>query len=174
MSRFAGALHSELPAGWDDHPLVLIKRTEPAGALRSVYRVGLAGDTRVMLVELDAKGKLLFAIILAAINWRKLADRNTTLLDATPAQFQMRLVAGIAILLALVPTVWIPLQHTGSTEILLKGIGAVATVWLLTITFRHRDRIERDHMWAFLILAVGCWCSGRCTRWHRTGCSCSR
>ncbi|MEO6926582.1 MAG: oligopeptide:H+ symporter, partial [Rhodanobacter sp.] len=95
------------------------------------------------------------AIILAGINWRKLADRDTPLLDATPTQFRTRLIAGIAILLALVPTVWILLQHTGSTEILLKGIGALVAAWLLYITFRHRDRIERNHMWAFLILALG-------------------
>ncbi|MEO7065373.1 MAG: oligopeptide:H+ symporter [Rhodanobacter sp.] len=95
------------------------------------------------------------AIILAALNWRKLADRNTTLLDATPAQFRMRLAAGIVILFALVPTVWILLQHTGSTEHLLKGIGAIVAVALLYLTFKHRDRIERNHMWAFLILALG-------------------
>ncbi|MEO8779372.1 MAG: oligopeptide:H+ symporter, partial [Rhodanobacter sp.] len=95
------------------------------------------------------------AIILAGLNWRKLADRNTTLLDATPAQYRMRLIAGIVILLALVPTVWILLQHTGSTEQLLKAIGAVVAVTLLYLTFKQRDRIERNHMWAFLLLALG-------------------
>jgi POT family proton-dependent oligopeptide transporter len=95
------------------------------------------------------------AVVLAALNWRKLADRNTTLLDATPTQFRLRLVGGIAILLALVPTLWMLLQHTGSTENLLKGIGAVIALALLYLTFKHRDRLERNHMWAFLILALG-------------------
>ncbi|MGH8233296.1 MAG: serine hydrolase domain-containing protein, partial [Rhodanobacteraceae bacterium] len=54
----AAEMRSELPSGWDDHPLVLIKRSEHDGAVRSVYRVGAKGDTRIMLVELDAKGKL--------------------------------------------------------------------------------------------------------------------
>ena len=52
-------MRSQLPAGWDGHPLVLIKRSEHDGAVRSVYRVGPEGDTRIMLVELDAKGKLM-------------------------------------------------------------------------------------------------------------------
>ena len=52
-------MRSQLPAKWDTAPLRLIKRSEHDGAVRSVYRVGPEGDTRIMLVELDAKGKLL-------------------------------------------------------------------------------------------------------------------
>ena len=95
------------------------------------------------------------AIILVGFNWRHLADRNTPLLDVTASAFRLRLMAGIAILLALVPTVWVMLQHTGSTEILLKGIGALVAAMLLYLTFKHRDRLERNNMWAFLILALG-------------------
>ena len=95
------------------------------------------------------------AIILVGFNWKLLADRNTSLLDATPNAFRIRFLIGVAILLGLVPTVWIMLQHTGSTEILLKAIGAVIAVWLLYITFTHRDSLERNNMWAFLILALG-------------------
>src|ERR1700747_671549 len=35
------------------------------------------------------------AIILAALSWKTLADRNTPLLDATSKQYQLRLLAGI-------------------------------------------------------------------------------
>ncbi|MCW8807757.1 MAG: oligopeptide:H+ symporter, partial [Rhodanobacter sp.] len=97
----------------------------------------------------------LAALVLVGFNWRQLADRNTTLLDATPGAYRMRQLAGIAILMALVPVVWIMLQHTGSTEILLKSIGTLVALALLYITFTHRDRIERNHMWAFLVLALG-------------------
>lgn len=97
----------------------------------------------------------LAAIILACFNWHHLADRNTTLLDATPAQFRQRFLVGIAILCALVPAVWILLQHTGSTETLLEAIGAVVALGLLYLTFTHRDRLERNNMWAYLILALG-------------------
>src|SRR3546814_20982393 len=51
------------------------------------------------------------AIVLAAHNWKTLADRNTPLLDAERRAFSGRFVAGIAILIALVPTVWFLLQH---------------------------------------------------------------
>lgn len=55
----AADMRSQLPAHWQDAPFALIKRTDHEGAVRSVYRVGPKGNTRVLLVELDAKGKLL-------------------------------------------------------------------------------------------------------------------
>src|SRR4026209_1591440 len=64
------------------------------------------------------------AIILAFFNWRTLTDRNTTLLDKTPKQFRLRQLAGIAILIGLVPVVWYMLQRPGGTETIIKGICA--------------------------------------------------
>jgi len=55
----AADMRSQLPTKWEFAPMELIKRSEREGAVRSVYRVGAIGDTRIMLVELDAKGKLL-------------------------------------------------------------------------------------------------------------------
>src|SRR6185503_9674159 len=46
------------------------------------------------------------AIILAFFNWKGLADRHSHLLDAPPSQFSKRLMAGIAIVLGVVPVVW--------------------------------------------------------------------
>ncbi len=43
------------------------------------------------------------AIVLAFFNWKTLTDRNTSLLETTPAQFRMRQLAGIAILIGPVP-----------------------------------------------------------------------
>ncbi|WP_449427503.1 serine hydrolase domain-containing protein [Rhodanobacter umsongensis] len=54
----AADMRSQLPGRWGATPLVLIKRTDHEGAMRSVYRVGAEGDTRIVLVELDAKGML--------------------------------------------------------------------------------------------------------------------
>src|SRR4029434_1879162 len=56
------------------------------------------------------------AIVLATRSWTTLADGNTPSLDATSKQFRLRLLAGIGILLALIPVVWFMLQRTGGTE----------------------------------------------------------
>ena len=60
-----------------------------------------------------------------------------------------------AILVGLVPVVWILLQHPGITETLVKGICVVVALALMWLTVRHPDKRERNNMWAYLILAIG-------------------
>ena len=95
------------------------------------------------------------AIVLALFNWKTLADRNTPLLDVTPKQFRLRQLAGIAILIGLVPVVWFMLQRPGSTETILKAICGAVALTLIYLTLRHRDRRERRNMTAYLILTLG-------------------
>jgi len=95
------------------------------------------------------------SIVLSAYFWRVLKDRDTPLLEATPAQWRLRFVGGIAILVGLVPVVWTLLQNPGSTEKIVKAICAVVLAVLVTLTLRHPDRRERNNMWAYLILTLG-------------------
>ena len=95
------------------------------------------------------------AIVLAFFNWKTLTDRNTPLLETNAKQFRLRLLAGIAIVIALVPVVWLLLQRPDGTETLIKGICAVVAATLIYLTMRHRDRRERRNMTAYLILTVG-------------------
>src|SRR6266487_4827567 len=95
------------------------------------------------------------AIVLALFNWKTLTDRNTPLLDATRKQFRLRQLAGLAILIGLVPVVWFMLQRPGGTETILKSICAALALALIYLTVRHRDRRERRNMTAYLILTIG-------------------
>lgn len=95
------------------------------------------------------------AILIAMFNWRVLADLHTPLLDASAGQFRGRFVAGLAILLGLVPVVWLLLQHPDSTETLVKLICALVALGLGWLTFRHPDAREQANMKAYLILALG-------------------
>src|SRR6266478_6533074 len=95
------------------------------------------------------------AIVLALFNWYTLTDRNTPLLDATRKQFRMRQLAGLAILIGLVPVVWFMLQRPGGTETIIKAICAAVALTLIYLTLRHRDRRERRNMTAYLILTIG-------------------
>ena len=72
-----------------------------------------------------------------------------------PKKFQQRLLAGIAILVGLVPVVWFLLQRPGMTEPLVKGICALVALTLIYLTVRHRDRREKRNMTAYLILTIG-------------------
>src|SRR6185437_7564450 len=95
------------------------------------------------------------SIILALSTWKTLADRATTLLDATPKQFHVRQLAGIGIVISIVPVVWFMLLRPGGTETILKGICAVVALALIYLTVRHQDRRERRNMTAYLILTIG-------------------
>src|SRR2546423_4718700 len=95
------------------------------------------------------------SIILVFLNWKTLADRNSMLLDATRKQFRVRQIAGIGIVMAIVPVVWFMLQRPGGTETILKGISAAVALTLIYLTVRHQDRRERRNMTAYLILTIG-------------------
>jgi POT family proton-dependent oligopeptide transporter len=95
------------------------------------------------------------AIVLAALTWKTLADRNTPLLEKTPKQFRLRQIAGIGILVGLVPVVWFMLQRPGGTETIIKIICAGVALMLVYLTVRHSDRREQRNMTAYLILTVG-------------------
>lgn len=95
------------------------------------------------------------SILLAWVNWSRLRDLSTPLLDATPPQFRARFAVGIAVLVFVPPLVWFALQHTGSTEALMKAFCAVVAGWLIYLTVRHPDVRERNNMWAYLILVLG-------------------
>ena len=95
------------------------------------------------------------AIVLAGFNWKTLMDRNTPLLEATPKQFRLRQLAGVAILFGLVPVVWLMLQRPEMTELLVKAICVGVAATLVYLTLRHPDRREKRNMTAYLILTVG-------------------
>ena len=95
------------------------------------------------------------AIVLALFNWRVLADRKTPLLQATGAQFRARFAIGIGILLCVPLVVWLMLQHTGPTGIVLKAASGAVGAALVYLTLRHPQASERKKMWAYLILTLG-------------------
>jgi POT family proton-dependent oligopeptide transporter len=95
------------------------------------------------------------AIVLALFNWKVLADQKTPLLQATGDQFRTRFGIGIAILLGVPVVVWLMLQHTGPTGIVLKVVSGAVGAALVYLTMRHPEPSERKKMWAYLILTLG-------------------
>lgn len=95
------------------------------------------------------------AIVLALFNWKVLADRKTPLLQARGTEFRARFGIGIAILLGVPLIVWLMLQHTGPTGIVLKAASGAVAAGLVYLTLRHPEPSERKKMWAYLILTLG-------------------
>lgn len=95
------------------------------------------------------------AILIALASWKTLADRDTPLLEVDPSTFRRRFALGVGILFGLVPVVWFLLQHPHGTELLVKGVSAVVALALAWLTLNHRDRREKNNMWAYLVLTLG-------------------
>ena len=95
------------------------------------------------------------AIVISLLRWNVLADIRTPLLAVSRRQFRWRMLAGLAILVALVPLIRLMLNHAGFTGAFVLGLGAVIFLLLSFTTLRHRPRDEQRRMCAYLILALG-------------------
>jgi POT family proton-dependent oligopeptide transporter len=95
------------------------------------------------------------AIVLAAFNWKAIADIDTPLLHVSRTGFMQRFAVGIAILVGLVPVVWFLLQYPDSTEIIVYAICGLVAIGLIYLTLIHPDAREKNNMWAYLILTIG-------------------
>lgn len=95
------------------------------------------------------------AIVLAAANWRVLRDLNTTLLDATPAQFRWRFMVGITVMTALVPAVEFMLHHAEITGNFVMVVSVAVAIAFIVLTAIHKDRRERNNMSAYILLTIG-------------------
>lgn len=97
----------------------------------------------------------LISIVLAALNWKTLADRSTPLLDVTPAQYKQRLLVGLAILVGLIPVIQTLLHFPGITGHLVEVVSAIVLLILIYLAASHADKREQNNMWAYLVLTVG-------------------
>ncbi|OIP29987.1 MAG: MFS transporter [Deltaproteobacteria bacterium CG2_30_63_29] len=95
-----------------------------------------------------------FAIVLAVVYWKVLADVDTPLMSKDPKQFRLRFWIGAAVLFGLVPIVWALLQ-TEWTETAMKAVSLLVFVGLILLTLRHRDVREKNNMWVYLVLTLG-------------------
>nr|WP_024968411.1 oligopeptide:H+ symporter [Pantoea sp. IMH] len=95
------------------------------------------------------------AIVVSLLRWKILRDIDTPLLYVSKQQFRLRMVAGLAILIALVPLIRVMLTHADFTGSFVIGLGMMIFLLLGVITLRHKHRDERRRMSAYLLLAMG-------------------
>ncbi|WP_206105619.1 peptide MFS transporter [Sapientia aquatica] len=93
------------------------------------------------------------AIVLAVLNWKSISDLNTPLLTSSTADYKRRFIAGLIILVGLVPLVWYLLQCSW-TEKLVKFICLLVAITLVYLTVVHKDQREKNNMKAYLILTI--------------------
>ncbi|WP_428943360.1 peptide MFS transporter [Pantoea sp. FN060301] len=95
------------------------------------------------------------AIVVSLLRWKILRDIDTPLLHVSKKQFRLRMLAGLAILVILVPLIRIMLTHADFTGSFVIGLGVMIFLLLGFITLRHKPHDERRRMSAYLLLAMG-------------------
>lgn len=95
------------------------------------------------------------AIVISLLRWRILADIETPLLHVSKKQYRARMIAGLAVLVALVPVIRIMLTHADFTGSFVIALGVIIFLLLGITTLRHRPRDEQRRMTAYLMLALG-------------------
>jgi len=95
------------------------------------------------------------AIVISLLRWKTLADIDTPLLHVNKSQLRLRMLAGLLILVVLVPIIRLMLTHADFTGAFVLILGAVVFLLLAATTLRHRPREEQRKMAAYLILALG-------------------
>ncbi|MDF7676790.1 oligopeptide:H+ symporter [Neisseriaceae bacterium ESL0693] len=95
------------------------------------------------------------AIAISLCFWRHLADLSTPLLKAGRRQFWQRLLIGWLILLVLIPVVRLMLNNARFSSYFLLVLSILVLCYLIGLTWCQRDQTDRQHMQAYLLLALG-------------------
>lgn len=95
------------------------------------------------------------AIIMTLARWNILKDINTPLRQVNSRQFMQRLLAGVAILVVLVPIIRLLLTQAALSSYFVVVLGIVIFIIMGIVTARHRQRDEKSRMQAYLLLAAG-------------------
>ena len=83
------------------------------------------------------------AIVLALFNWKRIADISTPLMEVTQTQFRGRLAVGLAVLVGLVPVIYVMLHHaelTGNLVLIVSvPLVLMSSAALLSVRFFVSD-----------------------------------
>lgn len=96
----------------------------------------------------------LIALAMTFYNWKILKDRDTTFIEAAAASQKRARWIGISMLITLVFTLRVLLEHTTLCNDLILIIGAAMLAVMITLTLKEQGTTERKKMWAYIILAL--------------------
>lgn len=105
------------------------------------------------LFLLSALGNII-ALCILAYGWRKLKDRDTTLLSLSASAKRRVQLIGFTMVVALVLALRVLLEHTSFCNQLIMVIGAAMLVTMIILSQNESDPVQRSKMRAFIILAL--------------------
>jgi len=131
------------------------------GGMNLGFLIGFSVAGRYELAG-DYSGLFMFAsigncvaIVLALINWKSIRDLNTPLLQKSTKEFRLRLLAGAAIMLGLIPLVYTMLHHAEFSGNLVSSVSVLMAIIFTYLLVIHKDARERKNMLAYVLLTIG-------------------
>lgn len=105
------------------------------------------------LFLISAVGNII-ALTILAFGWRKLKDRDTTFLHLGRKAKHNAQMIGLAMVITLVLSLRVLLEHTTFCNQLIMFIGGCMLVTMTALSYREQDAVARNKMRAFIILAL--------------------
>lgn len=105
------------------------------------------------LFLLSALGNLI-ALILTLFNWKILKDRHTSFIESNFKRQKNVQLIGLAIIIALIFALRGLMDHTEFANALIIYIGIAMMVFITILAFNQDNRVERNKMLAYIILAL--------------------
>jgi POT family proton-dependent oligopeptide transporter len=104
------------------------------------------------LFLLSSVGNLI-ALIITAVKWKNLGDINTTFIEKSPAERRRANLQGIGLIIALILSLRLLLEHAHFSNGLIMGVGVVMLFVISLLAARQREPEARNKIFAFIILA---------------------
>ncbi len=105
------------------------------------------------LFLLSALGNVI-AMAMLFYNWKKLKDRDTSFIARTAISQRNYRIFGVALVIALVLSLRILLEHTTFCNQLILVIGALMLALMIFLSFKEPGHAARNKMRAYIILAL--------------------
>jgi POT family proton-dependent oligopeptide transporter len=105
------------------------------------------------LFLISAVGNVI-AMFILFINWSKLKDRDTLYLGMAASRQRISRALGFGMVVALVLTLRVLLDHTTFCNQLILVIGAMMLGLMVFLSFKESDQVKRNKLRAYIILAL--------------------
>jgi len=96
----------------------------------------------------------ILALIVAALNWKKLADRHTSLSTSIVSKRRILLVLGLMIIVLLVPVLRFLLKNAIFANNLIMVVGVVMAITIFILALQRDDIKARKKMFAYMMFGV--------------------
>ncbi|ODN42623.1 peptide MFS transporter [Piscirickettsia litoralis] len=93
-------------------------------------------------------------LVILFFNWQGVADRTTQLKEATRTEFTRRSLAGLTLIIILIPIIKTFLTHSKFSHSLVLIVGSIMVLVIAFLAIRQPNLVSRNKVFAYLIFSL--------------------